>query len=134
MHATMEAPHTLAAVTDAGVGENIRRRRTSLGVTVRALAERAGVDRGRLSAIEDGASARASTVGAIERALSDLEEEMGGPYDTAESTSEGLVKYRLKGNFGVDVVVEGPVANIDELEAAVERLIKRMQTPPEKSD
>ena len=125
MLTTSEEPNTLERVTNTGAGEAIKTRRKALGVTVKALAERAGVDRGRLAAIEDGASARTSTIGAIERALSDLEEEMGGPYDKPD---RGLVTFRLSGNFGVDVVVQGPVENLDELEEKVERLIQRMRS------
>ena len=92
---------------------------------MKALAERAGVDRGRLAAIEDGASAREATIGAIEKALGSLEAEMSGPYDDSE---KGLVTFRMSGNFGVDVVVQGPVENLAELEQSVERLIQRMRS------
>lgn len=121
---TKERPHTLEGVTDTGVGKAIKARRVALGVTVKALAEKAGVDRGRLAAIEDGAAARASTIGAIEAALSRLEEEMSGPYDQEQ---HGLVTFRMSGDFGVDVVVQGPVENLAELEQSVDRLIQRMR-------
>lgn len=127
MPAPTDQPPTIYAVTIQGAGERIRARRTALGMTVKALAEKAGVDRGRLAAIEDGAGARGSTIGAIETALSRLEEEMSGPYD--EPASGGMVTFRMSGNFGVDVVVQGPVENLDELEASVERLIRKMRTP-----
>ena len=123
---TGERPNTLERVTNSGAGEAIKKRRTALGVTVKALAEKAGVDRGRLAAIEDGASARESTIGAIERALADLEAAMSGPYD--DDGERGLVTFRMSGSFGVDVVVQGPVENLDELERSVERLIQRMRT------
>ena len=93
-------------------------------MTVKALAERAGVDRGRLAAIEDGATARPATLGAIEKALAALEDELSGPYDN----SGRLVTFRLSGDFGVDLVVEGPVDNLPELESSVERLIQKMRT------
>lgn len=121
---TGSRPNTLEGVTTESSGEAIKRRRSALGVTVKALAERAGVDRGRLAAIEDGASARDATIGAIEKALTALEEELSGPYDE----SPRLVTFRLSGDFGVDLVVEGPVDNLAELEESVERLIQRMRT------
>lgn len=124
MLTTTERPHTLEGVTTSA-GDAIKTRRTALGVTVKALAERAGVDRGRLAAIEDGASARDATIGAIEKALASLEEEMSGPYDNGE---RGLVTFRMSGDFGVDVVVQGPVENLAELEGSVERLIQRMRS------
>lgn len=129
MLTTTERPNTLEGVT-TGAGDAIRQRRTALGVTVKALAERAGVDRGRLAAIEDGASARASTIGAIEKALAALEEEMAGPYDNGGR----LVTFRLSGDFGVDLVVEGPVENLSELENSVERLIQKMRTKGSAAD
>lgn len=128
MLVTIERPNRVQRVANEGVGQSIRRRRTSLGMTVKALADKAGVDRGRLAAIEEGATARASTIGAIEAALTRLEEEMSGPYD-----ERGLVTFRLSGNFGVDVVVQGPVDNLDELEESVERLIRRMRDKGEPS-
>lgn len=121
MLTTIERPNRVEGVT---TGDEIKQRRAALGVTVKGLAAKAGVDRGRLAAIEDGASARASTIGAIEKALADLEEEMSGPYDE----TRGLVTFRMSGNFGVDVVVQGPVENLDELEQSVERLIQRMRS------
>ena len=121
---TERRPHTLEGVTNQGAGEAIKQRRTALGVTVKALAERAGVDRGRLAAIEDGATARPATLGAIEKALAALEDELSGPYDN----SGRLVTFRLSGDFGVDLVVEGPVDNLPELESSVERLIQKMRT------
>lgn len=111
---------------ELGVGGAIRARRAALGLSVKALAERAGVDRGRLAAIEEGASARSATIGALESTLSRLEEEMGGPYDS----EHGLVTFRLRGNFGIDVTLQGPVDNLDELEASVERLLAKMEQPP----
>jgi transcriptional regulator with XRE-family HTH domain len=129
MLTTRERPNTLEGVTK-GAGEAIKKRRTALGVTVKALAERAGVDRGRIAAIEDGASARSATIGAIEKALNELEDEMGGPYDAGEHGGR-LVTFRLSGDFGVDLVVEGPVENLSELEGSVERLIQKMRTKGE---
>ena len=118
--------NTLGGMTDDRArGASIAARRKGLGLSVKALAERAGVDRGRLAAIEDGAAARSSTIGAIEAALDRLEGEMSGPYDDAGTT----VTFRLAGNFGVDVTVQGPVANLTELEESVSRLIRDMRPP-----
>ena len=116
-----ERPNRVELVSSDDAGARIRQRRAALGMTVKALAERAGVDRGRLAAIEDGATAREATLGAIERALSDLEQETSGPYDEG-----GMVTFRLSGNFGVDVVVSGPVTSMRELEQSVERLLQKM--------
>ena len=127
---TIERPHKVQPVADdEGAGESIRERRKALGMTVKALADLAGVDRGRLAKIEAGANARDATVGAIEATLRRLEEEVSGPYDNGE---RGLVTFNLSGDFGVEVTVKGPVENLDELEASVERLIRRMRNKPDK--
>lgn len=113
---------TLPHVVEAGEGDRIRVRREALGITKQALAAKAGIDRGRLSEIERGANARPTTIAVIDRALAELEEEMSGPYD-----SEHTVTFRMSGNFGVDVTVQGPVENLSELEESVGRLLQRMR-------
>jgi transcriptional regulator with XRE-family HTH domain len=120
---------TLGGVTEdeETPGRMIKRRREALGVPIKELAELAGMSRDQLSEIERGkvSSPRGHTIGAIERALTELEEKTSGPYDDERP---GLVTFRMSGNFGVDVVVQGPVENLDELEASVERLIQRMRS------
>lgn len=128
MLAAAEQPNRVRLVSNENPGDRIRRRRTALGMTVKALAEKAGVDRGRLADIERGAQAREATIGAIEAALDDFESETGH-----DEPGEGLVTFRLSGNFGVDVVVQGPVGNLDELERSVARLVQSMKKDdPEK--
>lgn len=106
--------------------EGIRERRERLGLTLRALADRAGVDRGRLSDIEKGATPRPSTLAQIRRALDEFEDETSGPYD--HDAEERTVTFRMSGNFGVDVTVSGPVENLAELEDSVGRLLQRMRS------
>lgn len=107
---------------DEELGRAIQRRRLALGMEIQDLAEEANVDRGRLSAWEKGARARDSSIAQVLRTLDRLEEEMGGPYDA----DKNVVTFRLRGNFGVDVTLAGPVSNLDELEASVTRLLKSM--------
>lgn len=68
----------------------------------------------------------------IELVLDRFEDEVGAATPEAvKSPNEGLVEFRLSGNFGVDVVVSGPVSDLAELEAAVGRLLSQMgDTPP----
>jgi transcriptional regulator with XRE-family HTH domain len=116
---------------DAETGNDVQRRRMRLGLSIKDLAERAGIDRGSLSALEKGTSTvRLSTVGSVLRALEDLEAEYG--YDDEEpqpedSAGSDLVEFEVAGNFGVRVVVKGPVRDRAELEESVLRLISRMQ-------
>lgn len=121
--AVMERSTVPSVVEGAAEGELIRQRREALGWSIGALADRAGVDRGRLSAIEKGAKHRGTTAAAILRALDELEAELSGPYDD----DRHMVTFRMSGNFGVDVTVSGPVENLPELEESVGRLLQRMR-------
>ena len=107
---------------DRQAAEAVQLRRLALGMSVKALAKHAGIDRGRLAALESGHSVRPTTLAAVTRALDEIEEEVSGPYDA----EHGVVTFRLKGNFGVDVTLQGPVDNLDELEASVTRLMTSM--------
>jgi len=75
------------AVTDhsrhEGPGRQIAARRTALGMSIKALAERSGVHRDTISAIERGGgqTPRGATVGAITSALDRFEEEAGTTSD-----------------------------------------------------
>lgn len=92
--------HTLPDVADAGVGHRIQERRTKLGMTVKDLAERSGVDRGRIAKIEGGAPARTSTIGAIEAALDQLERDVAQPPDdVARVTSEIVLPNGVRVTF-----------------------------------
>jgi transcriptional regulator with XRE-family HTH domain len=126
----------------AGRGAKIQARREALGMSVRALAEwmadngeRVGiagpVTRQTITKAEaDDPTTTPQTYMRIEAWLAALEYEMSSerealtPIGPAESN---LVTFRLSGNFGVDVVVEGPVTNLPELEAAVEKLLRGMR-------
>lgn len=128
MTALMDRP-TLGVV-DQTIGAQINRRRTRLGMSVKALADAAGVDRGSISKIEREGTGRDSTVGAINNALDQLETEMGVDLPAASESAleaEGLVEFSVAGDFGVSVIVKGPVRDIAELEAAAARIIDRLR-------
>lgn len=109
----------------AGRADRIRERRVRLGISVKALALRAGVDRGTLAALEAGDErVRDSTYGTVERALDSLEQEMG----VDPSGVGDLVEFRVSGDFGVDVVVKGPVRDMAAMEESVARLLARIQS------
>lgn len=111
-----------------GSGEviNISARRRRIGLSVSALAKRAGIDRNQLAAIEKGESQpRDTTLDKIVAALAALEEEMGIDDEESPPTESGLVSFEIDGVYGAKrVVVSGPVENLDELRATVERLLK----------
>lgn len=118
---------------ESNPGADIQARRLAIGMPVAALARRAKVDRGRLSALEAGESVRDTTLAAVERALSELEEEMGMDvpsrvaHPSVEDPSQHFIRFRVEGVYGAKaLVVEGPVDNLPELEAAVDRIMKRL--------
>jgi transcriptional regulator with XRE-family HTH domain len=113
----------------AGRADQVRARRVRLGLSVKELALRAGVDRGTLASLEAGDErVRDRTFGAVERTLDQLETEMGiEPANNNGSTSADVVEFRVSGDFGVDVVVKGPVRDMDALEASVSRLLDRLR-------
>lgn len=116
----------------ASRGEQVRARRIRLGMGVKPLAIRAGVDRGTLAALEAGDErVQEITFTKVQRALDELEEEMGieGPSPVAipdrDPASPGLIRFEVKGAYGFDaIVVEGPVENVDELVASVEKIMR----------
>lgn len=128
MQAVADEAH-LAAMNEETRGAAIQRRLEELGLSDREWHRETGIDRKTLNrAIAGESSVRASTYGAIESALDKLERRVRG----GDIKPEGdLVTFRLSGNFGVEVTVQGPVANVEELEAAVERLLRKMgeETP-----
>jgi transcriptional regulator with XRE-family HTH domain len=113
----------------AGPGRQIEARRTAQGMSIKALAERSGIHRDTIRAIEAGSSGtpRGATVGAILSALDRFEEEAGA--DLPEGTrrvgepGEGLIELTVEGGFG-RVVVKGPAGNLAEMRETVAALIR----------
>lgn len=117
---------------DSERGQAIQRRLDRLGISDREFHERTGIDRKTLRrAVSGAANVRSSTYAAIESELDKIERRVSPPKLSREGgeTEPGLVTFKLSGNFGVDVVVQGPVENLNELEASVERLLRGMRPP-----
>lgn len=114
----------LLSVDQQARGQSIRQRRLALGIkSQHVLARESKVSRDAVMAAEKG-TASDDTYDRLEAWLSRIEEEAG--MDTPPLSEHGLVTFRLSGNFGVEVTVQGPVENVAELEAAVERLIRKV--------
>ena len=110
-------------------GDAIKSRLAAIGISQRTFADKADIDRKTLSnAIEGDPTVRPQNLDRIEAALLDLEQEMGMDEDSTKAS--GVVEFKVTGNFGVDVVVAGPVENLMELEEAVARLIETMDKRP----
>lgn len=105
-------------------GSRITERRERLGLNKSELAKEAGVHRDTLSDIEGGKGFQAATLAKIEETLSRREQEAG----IGAPATSGVVRYVVQGVYGAEaLVVEGPVANIGELEASVDRIMRRIQ-------
>lgn len=110
-------------------GDAIKSRLDAIGISERAFADKADIDRKTLAnAIKGEPSVRLQNLDRIEAAIFDLEQEMGMDEDSTKTP--GVVEFKVTGNFGVDVVVAGPVENLMELEEAVARLIETMDKRP----
>lgn len=119
---------SVAAVDDAG--RRVQERRAGMGMSVSALAKRAGVDRGSLAALEAGGSVRDTTLAAVEKALAELEHEMGMDLPSqvdSPRTEPHMIEIEVSGDFGVRVVVKGPIEDRAELEASALRLARNMR-------
>lgn len=125
---------SVAGVTQMNAGADIRKRRLAIGMSVTALAKLAGVDRGRLKALEAGEKVRDTTMAAVVKALSDREHELGIDLPSqvrmvpveAESHPQ-VIRFEVQGVYGAKaLVVEGPPENIAELEEMVDRIMRRL--------
>ena len=116
----------LSLVGDKQRGDEIQRRLDALKISDREFKEASGIDRKTLRrAVAGEERVRASTYAAIESALDKIERRIRP--ELPESPEANLVSFELSGDFGVEVVVKGPVENLAELEASVERLIRKMR-------
>lgn len=111
-------------------GEEIRRRRKRIGLSISELAQEAGISRDTLSDLESGKNPnpRESTVDKLDATLTKLEGESGLDTPAATSDPHGLIEFEVKGDFGVSVVVRGPVEDADELQRSVVRIIRDIRS------
>jgi transcriptional regulator with XRE-family HTH domain len=133
----MSAIRTIATVGDVSAhpGGQIKARRTAIGMSVSALAKRAGVDRGSLAALEAGGSVRDTTLAAVDMTLGDLEHEMGmdmpssGVGAATTEVESAPIRLTFHDVFGVgEIIAEGPSDKPDELIAAVSKLLAELRS------
>lgn len=122
---------TLAAVARTGDqaerGRLVAEQRAALGLSKSKLAEMAHVDRATLDRIESGRAGRDTSLAAVERALANFDEEVSPPPGIGAEES-GVVRFVVRGVYGAEaLIVEGPVENIAELEASVDRIMRRLR-------
>lgn len=121
----------LVPMSDEARGHAIKRRRLAAGLkSLEDFAAATGLARQTISRAERGhPTTTATTYERLEMWLDNFERETDTATQEAaipQSAETDTVEFRLQGNFGVDVIVKGPVANLPELEAAVARLLGRM--------
>ena len=123
----------LAASELAREGRELRQRRESLEMSLRQFSEHTGLNRATVASVEAGDARRVSR-DAVRAALAKLEHEMGMDLPSAEEAPNDLdlVEFQVAGNFGVRVIVKGPLRDRAALEESVLRLISGMQQTQEK--
>ena len=108
-------------------GRDIAARRDRIGLTKTELAKEARVNRDTLSDWEAGKrNPHPDTVEAVLTALDRLEEEMGITAPPPSHTAApGMLRFEVTGVYGAEaLVVEGPIENLAELEAMIDRIMR----------
>jgi transcriptional regulator with XRE-family HTH domain len=108
-------------------------RRHRLKMTQEEIGKESGLNRDTVSAVEGGGGSAASQR-RIDAALTRLESEAGLPPFGAEApTTEReddkphVVRFEVQGVYGAKaLIVEGPVEDLPALEAAVDRIMRRL--------
>lgn len=112
--------------------------RIQLGLSAAELARRAGISVDTVRKILKGQEGQATKLKAVDEALSRAGQEKGlqvkvvpagedtGAHGGHHLTEENLIEFEVSGNFGVSVVVRGPVVNHEEIAADALKLIQGM--------
>lgn len=118
-------------VMDIDRGASIQRRLNALGISDREFHEQTGIDRKTLRrAVAGQEKVRPSTYAAIEAALDKLEAKVGGgPVAAAPvvQPASDFIEFDITGDFGVHLVVKGPVADADVLKRQVIEIIREIR-------
>lgn len=106
-----------------GRGHAIKMRMDALGWGATDLQRESGLSRSQVyRVLEDAPNVSAKSYAAAEGALRRAEE--GAEPAGLVVTEQGFVEFEVTGDFGVRVVVKGPIENVPELERSVARLIR----------
>lgn len=107
-------------------GQRITERRERLKLNKSELMRESGVHRDTIADIEGGKGFQAATLAKIEEALTRLEAEAG--IGAPAKPESGVVRFRVEGVYGAEaLVVEGSIDNLAELEASVDRIMRRIE-------
>ena len=125
-----ETSGTIRLVTDSERGQRIQARLDALGMTARQFQERTSISRDTLrKAVAGEASVRPNTYDLIESKLDQFERQAEGFEGLkGQRPEDDLIEFELSGNFGVRVVVKGPIRDQAALEESVAHLIREMRS------
>lgn len=120
-------------------GRRVRERRLRLGMTIDDLASEADVSPDTLGDFEAGnRTPRELTVSKVLSALDRIEEEVGlhAPPQPAQPSplGEGFIEFDVSGDFGVHIIVKGPVTDADILQRQVIGIIREIRAEQGKGD
>jgi transcriptional regulator with XRE-family HTH domain len=127
------------------VGSEFRERRVRLNMSQDELAADAGMHRDTVSAIEAGQGSPKKRR-QLDETLARLEQEghlpplsitegEQAPPTPAQSERPHVVRFEVQGVYGAKaLIVEGPVEDLPALEAAVDRIMRRLAGEQEASD
>jgi hypothetical protein len=131
-------PETLAPMTEPDLRPRINelnRRREEIGVSVERLSRQAGYKSEQTWRDLRNGTRPLATLEKFESALDWIEEHAHEPETTPVTSSpEGLIEFEVTGDFGVRVIVRGPVANAEELERAAAKIIRDIRGAQGPSD
>lgn len=115
--------------TRADRGAWIERRMRLIGISQRAFAEHAGINRATVKkAVEGDEGVLERNLRRIEKALDDLEEEMGiEPEDLSRQGGAGPLTFQMTTPDGMEIIVSGPVEDADMLREQVTKLIEEFK-------
>lgn len=110
-------------------GARIERRMRLMKVSQRAFAEHTGIHRNTIKkAVEGDEGVLERNLRRIEKALDDLEEEMGiEPEDWHQQSDAGPLIFQMTTPDGMEITVSGPVEDADMLREQVTKLIEEFK-------
>jgi transcriptional regulator with XRE-family HTH domain len=125
----MAASRGRSAVVETSINESrgqaLKKRRLSLGIkSISQLHRESGLSREAITAAEEGHGSTASYE-RLEAWFDRFEHETGSEAAEAAEHAEnhGIVEFTVDGDFGVKVVVRGPIQDVEALERSVGRIV-----------
>lgn len=103
-------------------GAALAARREAAGITAVELEKETGIARQTIARAEKGQASKA-TYRQLEAWYDRFDEETG-----ANAPSNGIIEFTVEGDFGVRVVVKGPIRDAEAIEQSVARIVRNIRT------